>query len=75
MSNRLDTSIRREIARAIWAIFALLSDQITLSFDEDGLTIRVAFNEVQDLDGPDLVWGITKSYDHYEEHPAKVRHP
>ena len=72
---RLDSHMRREVARGIWSIFALLSEQMTLSFDEEGVTIRVGFTEHQDLDGPTLCFGITKAYDHYEEHQVRERHP
>ncbi len=72
---RLDRVMRREIARGIWSLFALLSDQMTLSFDEGGITIRVGFNEAQDLDGAGLVFGMTRSYEHYEEHPVNIRQP
>ncbi len=65
--SKLDRHSRKEIADAIWSVFGLMSPHVTFSFDEDGVSIRVPFENSVDLDGPAIISGISKGYDNYLE--------
>lgn len=65
--KRLDLATRREAADALWRIFGLISHKIAITFDEDGITIRVPFDEPHDLDGPELIYGVATNVHEYHE--------
>lgn len=66
--NRLDIRSRREIADEVWRIFGLMmADRIALTFEAEGITIRIPFKEEVDLAGPEFVTGSTTGYRQYEE--------
>ena len=65
--KRLDLHTRKEIANEVWRIFGLLSNLISLAFDEEGVTVRVRFKEKHELDGPDIVYGNISDYQEYVE--------
>lgn len=64
---RLDKRTRTEIAEEVWRLFGLECKQIGLSFDTEGVTIRVPFNDKVDLDGPKVVVGLVKGHKEYSE--------
>ena len=66
-STRLDLATRREIADALWQTFGLMAPRVGLTFDTEGVTIRVNYNEEMDLDGPSLISGVIKGFREYEE--------
>lgn len=71
----LDPYARREVAEAMWRLFCLVADRVTMSFDQEGVTIRVPFKEEMDLgDGNSFIYGITTDYKNYTEHGVKGRH-
>ena len=70
---RLDLASRKEIANAIWQVFALMSTQVGLTFDTDGVTVRINFNDPVDLDGPTLVTGVIKGFHEYDEITMSLR--
>jgi hypothetical protein len=65
--NRLDNRTRSEIADAVWQVFGLIAARVGLTFDTEGITIRVNFNEEMDLDGPTFISGVVKGFMEYEE--------
>ena len=69
----LNLRIRKEIANEVWRVFALHSRNICLSYDEDGITIRVPFELPMDLGGPEFVAGQISSLNKYSEIPVGMR--
>ena len=67
--ERLDLRMRQEIATEVWRIFGLMARKVAFTFDEDGITIRVPFNEPKDLDGPVFISGYGKGVEEYFEIP------
>lgn len=67
MAEKLDLHQRKEIAENLWRIFALIAPKVAFSFDRDGVTIRVNFQEETDLDGPELISGVIVDYNEYHE--------
>ena len=55
---KLDRTSRMEIAETLWRIFVLIATRIAISFEPEGITIRVAFSKPVNLEGPKLIVGV-----------------
>ena len=73
--ENLNQAIRKEIANEVWRVFALHSDNICLSYDGDGITIRVPFIAPMNLGGPEFVAGQISDLNQYTEIPVGHRKP
>jgi hypothetical protein len=75
MANRLDSTMRKEIANEVWRVFGLIFKRISLSFTEDSITVIVNLKEPVDLDGPIFITALCEGYNQYFELPVGERHP
>jgi len=71
--QKLDSHIRKEISNEVYRIFALMSSRISFAFDGEGVTIRVAFDNPQDLNGPEFISGVSEGINKYFEVPVGKR--
>jgi hypothetical protein len=74
MSSRdtkfLDKATRREIAEEVWRVFALISSNTALAFDQNGVTIRVALKEKHEIpEGCPFIYGNIRNLRDYKENP------
>lgn len=56
--DHLNIHDRKEIAATLWRLFLMIATRIAISFEPDGITIRIPFKKPLDLEGPKLVVGV-----------------
>lgn len=65
----LGLSERREVAHELWRVFCMMSDRIAITYDQEGVSIRVPLGEEAKIgdDKAEVVYGIVTGYNEYTE--------
>lgn len=71
MAQRLDKTMRREIANEVWRTFALMMNQASVTFNPEYITVVVNLREPLDLEDNLFISGLIEGYNQYIE--LKVR--
>lgn len=63
----MDRNLRQLVASELWRIFGMECDAFTIAFDQGGVSIRIPFNSPVDLAGPQVLTGVVRSANDYQE--------